>query len=146
AQGPDAQLWTGGGGQRRQLRRRRVADRPQRGARRGGRRREGELLHPVVVAVGDREGPVAVDAHRAGMDELPFAGPALAERQQPLAVGPEALHPVVAAIGDPQVAVAVERDLGRRVELAELGAAPAELRLLLAARAVDGNAPRRPTA
>ena len=63
-------------GQRRELRRRRVADRDRRGAGRDRRRGERKLLHAVVVAVGDGEQAVAVDAHAAdGWTNSPRAAP-----------------------------------------------------------------------
>ena len=126
-----------------ELGRRRVADRQRRGARRARRGGERELLHAVVVAVGDGQHAVAVEAQAAGVDELAEADPAHAEGSEALAAGAELLDAVVAAVGDPQVAGGVEGDLAGRLELADLAALAAELVDLAARRVVDLDAVAR---
>ena len=140
AQDAQGHLRAEGRGQGGELGRRRVADRQRRGARRRRRRGQRELLDAVVVAVGDGQHAVAVEAQAARVDELAEADAAHAERSEALAVGAELLDAVVAAVGHPQVAGGVEGDLAGRLELADLAALAAELVDLAARRVVDLDA------
>ena len=79
--------------------------------------RRGELLDPVVVLVGDVDGPAAGrHGHRDRLVKLGVAAALGAEAGQPPAAGRQLDDAVVAGVRDPDVARGAERDAFRLVE------------------------------
>src|SRR5229473_1766383 len=78
----------------------------------------GQLLHAMVLPVGDVDVAVLVEGDPPRLVELARAVAGPAAFADELAVGGEDLQPIVAAVDDDEVAVLLDRQTGRTRQLA----------------------------